>query len=267
VSKACTSATENRHRCKPSARCALGRPLDRIFGAIDAEHASRRPDQPRCENRNVAGTGADVEDMHSGTDAGAAEDLFGELTPEGRLHRQSAQFGLGMAEDVRLCRRVMHETLLLGWAARPDGSKPHPETVEKGIRPESRSGRLGSNTGAAQLREAVDIDRQQQCVKQQYRCEASKIAVRDEGHVAGDCHPTQGLHRAHAERGKHEPRSGKAYFIGERQNAHPITLVAARKLRPIGCVGTFGGRPAVSGLSPPHSLAIPPRPLLDGRDN
>jgi hypothetical protein len=103
------------------------------------------------------------------------------------------------------------------------------QVIEEGARSGSRTGRLVSNASSAQLRQSVDIDRQQHRVKQQYRCEARKIGVRYESHVAGDRHPTQGLHRMHAECRKHEARSGKTYFIGERQIAHPITLFAARK--------------------------------------
>src|SRR4029077_20189492 len=63
--------------------CPCSRLLCRIFGAINAEHASRRPDQPCGEKRNVASTGADVEHAHSDADAGAMEHLLSEFAPEG----------------------------------------------------------------------------------------------------------------------------------------------------------------------------------------
>ena len=49
----------------------------RIRGTIDAEHAPRRPDQPRCKKGNVAWSATDVEHVHSDADSGAPEDLFG----------------------------------------------------------------------------------------------------------------------------------------------------------------------------------------------
>src|SRR5262249_62118046 len=77
------------------AKAHLRRPCrrapDRVFGAVDAEHASPRPHQPGGEKSNVAGAAANVEDVHSGADAGAAEDLPGQLAPEGRLHPPPAE--------------------------------------------------------------------------------------------------------------------------------------------------------------------------------
>src|SRR5262249_41360487 len=87
-----------------------GRSLDRIRGAIDAEHAAGWPDHPCGEKSDVAGARTDIEDMHSIVDAGALEHLLGEVAPEGRLHRQSAQLRVGMAEDIWLSRYCVHGT-------------------------------------------------------------------------------------------------------------------------------------------------------------
>src|SRR5215475_9453376 len=64
-------------------------------------------------------------------------------------------------------------------------------------------------------------------MKQQDRRDTVEIGVCYESHIAGDRHPTQRAHRAHAERGKHEAGGGEAYSVDDRHVAHPIFLLAA----------------------------------------
>ena len=94
-----------------------------------------------------------------------------------------------------------------------------------------RPGWIGSQVAAVQLRQSVDIDRQQQRMKQQNRCKLPEIAVGDEGHVACDRDPTQAVHRAHAECREHEAGGAEAYSVDDRQVAHPISFLLGGNLR------------------------------------
>jgi hypothetical protein len=126
-------------------------------------------------------------------------------------------------------------------------------------------GRPASSSTTAQLHQLVGVDRQQQRMKEQYRCEVSEIAVCYESHIAGDRRPTQCSHGAHAECRKHEAGGRKTDSVGDRQVVHPVFLPVARNSAK--CAG-----PRVDPLgriAPPagNSLALSGRLLLDSRVN
>src|ERR1044071_6568119 len=97
-------------------------------------------------------------------------------------------------------------------------------------------------------------------MKQQHRCKVSEIAVSNEGHVARDRDPTQGVHGAHAECRQDEPSGAKAYAIDDRQVAHPISFRLDGNLRDAWAISTH--RRSCCDL-----LAILASPILDSRDN
>jgi len=71
-------APEEGYVGKTGRGCSLGRRRDRIRGAVHPDDLARFADELGRQERNVPGTGADVQYSHPGSDAAVAEEAAGD---------------------------------------------------------------------------------------------------------------------------------------------------------------------------------------------
>ena len=73
---------------------------DRLSGALDANDTARRPREPRRHDADVAGAGAEVENVHAGCEPRAPEEILCERREQIRLRLQTLVLTVGMSEEI-----------------------------------------------------------------------------------------------------------------------------------------------------------------------
>lgn len=110
--------------------------FDRLRVALDSDHAPFGTDEPGGEKGDMAGTGSEVENPHSGAQPGGLKEALGERVEEGCLAVEALLFSL-----------AVHEPVLGHWS-------PPSERAANNVGTSSRTG-YGSRSAPAFRRDSV----------------------------------------------------------------------------------------------------------------